>query len=67
MVLTFISLDNYLVLSETYPNLPLEEDLYRDYLEQYLISWDCAKKKYILTCGDDLAYDGAPERWLFFL
>ena len=33
----------------------------RNSLEQYLSSWKYVKSVGILTCGEDIAFDGSPE------
>ena len=66
MVSILISLKKYPVLSETYSNIYLVDNPERDSLDQYLNSWDCAKKQGILTCGEDSAFYGTPGSWAIF-
>ena len=53
-----ISVNKYLVLDNTYTNLPKMDKLERNSLEMYLSSWDFVNSDGILTCEEDIIFDG---------
>ena len=50
-VFTIIYVKKYLVLSETYPDIPKTYYLYMASMDQYMSSWKSVKLAGILTCG----------------
>ena len=57
-----ISVNKYLVLADTYTNLPKMDELERNSLEMYLSSWNFLNSDGILTLEEDIVFDSSPER-----
>ena len=53
-----ISVNKYLVLADTYTNLPKMDKLERKSLVKYLSSWNFVNLDGILTCEEDIEFDG---------
>ena len=53
-----ISVNKYLVLADTYTNLPKMDKLERKSLEMYLPSWNFVNLDRILTCVEDIVFYG---------
>ena len=52
------SVNKYLVLADTYTNLPKMDKPERNYLEMYLSSCNFVSLDGILTCEEDIVFDG---------
>ena len=53
-----ISVNKFLVLADTYTNLPKMDKLEIKYLDMYLSSWNFLNSGGILTCEEDIVFDG---------
>ena len=53
-----ISVNKYLLLADTYTNLPKMDELKRNSLEMYLSSWNFVNSDGIITLEEDILFDG---------
>ena len=61
-----ISVKNYISLSRVYPGLPHVAVILIVALEVYIYSWTSAKQMGVLTCEENIKFDGASESWPVF-
>ena len=66
MVGVLISVNKYLILACAYPGLLPVVDLQIVTLERYLSYWTSAKKMGLLTCKENIKFDGVYENWPVF-
>ena len=61
-----IDVKEYPTVVQYYLGPPSAVDLDRVLLEIYLFSWSSANLSGILTCEENIAFDGSPESWPVF-
>ena len=59
-------MNKYLVIVDTYTNLPKMDKLERNSLDIYLSSCKFVNYDGIITCEEDVVFDSSPERWPIF-
>ena len=53
-----ISVNKYILIADTYTNLPKIDKLERNSMEMYLSSWNFVNLDGIITCDKDIIFDG---------